>query len=193
MNINNLDTFCPTNVKDWRRWLTKNHQLKQSVWLIYFKRKATRANITYNDAVDEALCFGWIDSTRYSLDEERFRQFFCRRKPRSGWSKINKARIERLIEDGRMTPAGYAAIEAAKKNGTWKILDEVEKLTIPKDLSSAFKTQPGSRKYFMGLSRSAKKMMLQWVVFAKRPETRAKRISEIVEQAAQGMKPKQFR
>ncbi len=188
-----MELFCPASQQDWRRWLKKNHKSKQSVWLVYYKKKSSVPTITWSDAVDEALCFGWIDSKAKPLDDERFMQFFCKRKPNSVWSKINKTKVERLIGDGLMTKAGFDSIETAKQNGSWTILDDVEELRIPKDLVKAFKNQKGSKHYFLSLSKSVKKSLLQWIVLAKRPETRQKRIEEIVEQAAQKMKPKQFR
>ena len=187
------ETICPTGRAHWRQWLAKYHQSRQSIWLIYYKKSTGKATVSYSEAVDEALCFGWIDSTRNSLDDERFIQFFCRRKPKSVWSRINKEKVERLIAEGLMTDAGYASIETAKQNGSWTILDEVEKLTVPKDLAAAFRRIKGSKAYFNGLSPSARKAILQWVVLAKRPETRLKRIEEIATLAGQGLKPMQFR
>lgn len=187
-----IATFCPASRQDWRQWLKENHHVKQSVWLVYYKKKCNVPTITYSDAVDESLCFGWIDSTRKSLDNETFIQFFCKRKPNSVWSKINKGKVQRLIEEGLMTQAGYKCIETAKQNGSWTILDDVEELKIPKDLEKEFKTKPGSKGYFLSLSKSVRKSILQWLVLAKRPETRQKRISEITELAARKQKPKQF-
>jgi len=120
-------------------------------------------------------------------------QFFSRRKPKSVWSRINKEKTERLINEGLMTKAGYHIIEIAKQNGSWTILDEAEALTIPKDLDEAFQNRPNAKNYFSGLSRSDKRNILQWLVLAKRQETRQKRISEIAELAEQNQKPKQFR
>ncbi|WP_205756018.1 YdeI/OmpD-associated family protein [Lacibacter luteus] len=148
--------------------------------------------ISWSDAVDEALCFGWIDSTRKSLGDDRFIQFFCKRKPKSNWSKINKAKIEKLTDEGLMTKAGFASVELAKKNGSWNALDQVEELLIPKDLASAFRLQPGSKKYFTGLSQSVQKILLHWVAAAKRSETRQKRIDELAEHAGRQTRPKQF-
>lgn len=174
--------ISPANQKEWRAWLQENHDKEQSVWVIYYKVKSGKATMSWSDAVDEALCFGWIDSTRRSVDEERFMQFFCRRKPKSVWSKINKEKVERLTSEGLMTPAGQASIDKAKANGSWNILDEVETLTIPEDLQQAFKAERGSEEYFSGLSKSVKKVFLYRLMAAKRPETRAKRIEEILEQ-----------
>jgi len=192
MKEKETDSFCPTSRLQWRRWLQKHHAKKQSVWLVYYKKTAGAPTITYNEAVDEALCFGWIDSTRKSLGNDSFTQFFCRRKPNSVWSKINKGKVERLIAEGLMAPAGHESIATAKSNGSWSVLDDVEELKIPRDLSSRFRLHPGSKAYFTGLSRSVKKAILQWLVLAKRPETREKRIDEIATLAAQKMKPKQF-
>ncbi|MBO9674502.1 MAG: YdeI/OmpD-associated family protein [Sphingobacteriaceae bacterium] len=186
------ETFCPASRKDWREWLLKHHDTKQSVWLICYKTKANKPTISWSDAVEEALCFGWIDSVRKTIDEESFIQFFSRRKTNSGWSKINKAKVEQLAALGLMAPAGIACIERAKTNGSWTILDEVEELSIPADLTAAFEITKGSEAFFNGLSKSIRKAMLQWITLAKRPETRQKRIAELVELASQNKKPKQF-
>ena len=149
--------------------------------------------LSWSDAVDEALCFGWIDSKKVSIDKEKSHQFFSKRKPVSTWSKINKAKIERLIADGKMTKAGLESIEIAKHNGSWSILDDVEELIIPIELEKEFKKHKGSKDYFLSLSKSMKKMLLQWIVLAKQPETKQRRIGEIAETAGQKQKPKQFR
>lgn len=193
MERKDIETFTPKNRQQWRRWLEKNHDKKQSVWLILYKKNADITTISRNEALDEALCFGWIDSTARPVDDEQFMQSFTRRKPNSVWSKINKGNVERLIADGLMMPAGHQSIEVAKQNGSWSILDDVEELKIPKDLTKAFRSQPGSKEYFVSLSKSVKKSMLQWIVLAKRPETREKRIAEIAALAAQQLRPKQFR
>jgi uncharacterized protein YdeI (YjbR/CyaY-like superfamily) len=192
MQKKELDIFCPANREDWRKWLQKNHTLTESVWLICYKKKTNLPTIVWSDAVDEALCFGWIDSKRITLDDEKFKQLFTKRKAGGTWSKINKEKKERLISSKKMSNAGLKAIETAKENGSWTILDEAEELKIPKDLAMAFKANPGSKGYFLSLSRSVKKMMLQWLVLAKRPETRQKRINEIAEASAKKLKPKQF-
>jgi len=187
-----IETFCPASQQDWREWLIENHRSKQSVWLVYFKQKCNVPTISYSHAVDEALCFGWIDSTKKSLDDDRFMQFFCKRKPNSVWSKINKGKVEQLINNGLMTSAGLDRIETAKQNGSWEVLDDVEELNIPEDLAKALDNKSGAEKYFLSLSKSVRKGILQWLVLAKRSETRQKRIIEVVELAAKKMKPKQF-
>lgn len=187
-----VETFYADSRKTWRKWLQQHYSTRQSIWLVYYKKQADKPTVTYSDAVDEALCFGWIDSTKKTMDEERFMQLFTQRKPKSVWSKINKAKIERLIEEGLMTAAGQKCIDVAKENGSWTVLDAVEELFVPEDLVQALDENAGATTYFNGLSKSTKKMMLYWLVSAKRPETRVKRISEIAAAAAQQKKPKQF-
>ncbi|MGS2761749.1 YdeI/OmpD-associated family protein [Sinomicrobium sp. M5D2P9] len=187
------ESFYPANGQQWRAWLEENHDRRESVWLIRYKKKSGIPTISWSEAVDEALCFGWIDSKAKPIDDEKYMQFFCKRKAVSTWSKINKEKIERLIADGSMTGAGLKSVEIAKQNGSWTILDDVEALIIPDDLEEGFKTRPGSKDFFLSLSKSVKKIILQWLVFAKREETRQKRIGEIVESAGQKLKPKPFR
>ncbi len=186
------ETFAPVSRAAWRKWLKQNHQSKKSVWLLLYKKEAGKPTISWGEAVEEALCFGWIDSKRKPIDHEKFIQFFSKRKTSGTWSKVNKEKILHLVEAGRMAQAGHDIIEAAKQNGSWNILDEVEELHIPKDLLSAFKHQPGSRAFFQSLSRSVRKAMLQWLVLAKRPETRNNRIETIATLAGMKQKPKQF-
>lgn len=187
-----IETFSPKSREEWREWLTENHDKKQSVWLIYFKKKSNISTIIYSEAVDEALCFGWIDSKSKPIDEYKYMQFFSRRKHDSVWSKINKDKVERLIREGLMTKAGLEVINKAKQNGSWIILDDAEALIIPKDLEIEFQKRGNAKNYFLNLSRSDKRNILQWLVLAKRKETREKRIVEIVELADRMQKPKQF-
>ncbi|WP_159580824.1 YdeI family protein [Marinoscillum sp. 108] len=181
------------STQEWRDWLQQNHTKKQSVWLIQYKKNSDMPSVSWSEAVDEALCFGWIDSTRRPIDEEKYMQYFGKRKANSTWSKVNKEKVEKLIADGRMTSAGLESIKIAKQNGSWSILDTVEALIIPDDLEVAFKTTPGSKDFFLSLSKSAKKNILAWLVLAKRPETRLQRIKETVESAGRKLKPKPLR
>ncbi len=178
------ETFYPKSKKHWRQWLEKNHDKKDGVWIICYKKETGKPTIAWTDVVDEALCFGWIDSIRKSIDSEKFMQRLTKRKPKSTWSKINKAKVERLINEGLMTEAGLKAIDVAKKNGYWSILDEVEELIIPRDLEAAFKKRAGSKAHFQNLSRSARRILLVGLVMTKQKETRAKRIMEIVKLGA---------
>lgn len=188
-----MNSYCPANKEDWRNWLAKNHLIKDSIWLILYKKASPTPNLSWSEAVDEALCFGWIDSTKKTIDKERYTQYFCKRKAKSNWSRVNKDKVKVLIEQGLMEEAGYKSIEIAKENGSWNILDEVEALVIPADLEKEFANHEGAMTYFDNLSKSAKKILLYWVVSAKRPETRQKRILEIAENASKNLKPKQFR
>jgi uncharacterized protein YdeI (YjbR/CyaY-like superfamily) len=192
MAAGEIETYYPKSKLHWRKWLLKNHSKKEAVWLVFYKKSANKPTLSWSESVDEALCFGWIDSVKKKLDEERSIQFFSKRKPKSTWSKINKDKVEKLIASGEMTQAGLDSVELAKKNGSWNILDSVEELIIPDDLKSALKARSGAMDFFMGLSKSTKKPMLQWLVMAKRAETREKRITEIAELAQQKKKPKQF-
>ncbi len=180
-----IETFYPANRQQWRQWLQENHDTKQSIWVVLYKKDSGIPTITWSDAVDEAICFGWIDSTKRPVDHEKSIQYFSKRKPTSTWSKINKAKVERLTNEGLMTPIGLNSVEIAKQNGSWNILDDVEDLVIPKDLEKAFKKNKGLEAYYTGLSRSAKKMALHRLMMAKLPDTREKRIKEMIELAAQ--------
>ena len=192
MSINDAEKYYPQSKEQWRKWLAKNHIQKNAVWVIFYKQKADKPTITWSDAVDEALCFGWIDSIKKTLDEERSIQFFCKRKPKSTWSKINKEKVKKLIAAEKMMQAGLSCIEIAKENGSWEILDSVEELIIPKDLESELEAKENAMDFFLSLSKSVRKAMLQWLVLAKRKETRENRISEIVKSASNKQKPKQF-
>jgi len=190
---NNIDTFCPSSREAWRQWLIQNHALKNSVWLLQYKKKSAKPSISWSEAVEEALCFGWIDSIRKTIDDETFIQFFSKRKPRGTWSKINKDKIKELIDAKLMSEAGLKSIEIAKENGSWTILDEVEEMIIPDDLTAAFGMYPGAETYFVGLGKSVKKAILQWLVLAKKTETRKSRVYEVAELAARKMRPKHLR
>ena len=189
---NNIKTFHAKTRIEWRKWLEENHQSEKSIWLIIYRKGSETPSIYYPEAVDEALCFGWIDSKAKPLDNEKFIQFFSKRKEKSVWSKVNKEKIERLTKEGLMTKTGYETIEIAKRNGSWTILDEAEALIIPEDLDKEFQKRNNAKKYFLSLSRSDNRNILQWLVLAKRKETREKRITEIVELADKNQKPRQF-
>jgi uncharacterized protein YdeI (YjbR/CyaY-like superfamily) len=167
----------------WRAWLAANHANSTGAWLVSW-RKGHGQKVAYEDAVEEALCFGWIDGQAANVDERRSRQYYAPRKATSGWAATNKARVERLIADGRMAPAGLAAIERAKANGAWALFDEVEQGVIPDDLARALAAHPPAATSFEAFPSSARKSMLAWIALAKRPETRAKRILAIATGAA---------
>lgn len=184
--------FYAENISDWRNWLEKNHVSEDSVWLVFHSKSSGKKSITWSESVDVALCFGWIDSKKIKIDETTSHQFFSKRKAKSTWSKINKNKIEKLIEAGLMKEAGFKSIETAKENGSWTILDEVEELIIPEDLEFALDQFEGAKEYFISLSKSVRKMMLYWAISAKRPETRENRIAQIAEASSQKTKAKPF-
>ena len=189
---NEHEIFYPQSAQEWRTWLEAHHASKTAVWVVYYKKKTGIPSLSWSEAVDEALCFGWIDSVIKTLDEQRSKQYFSKRKPNSTWSKINKDKVEVLIATGKMMPAGLACIEIAKQNGTWTILDEVEALIIPADLQEALSAVPGTADFFAAQSRTRRKTMLQWLVMAKTSATRNRRIQEIVLLASQQRTPPQF-
>ena len=164
---------------EWRTWLREHHAKAPGVWLVSWKRATGKPFVEYEDAVQEALCYGWIDGQLRPIDEERSSLLFTPRKPGSGWARSNKERVKRLIADGRMRPEGLAKIAAAKKDGSWTLLDSVEATLIPADLRRAL-SAAGATKRFAALSNSAKRAHLYALVTAKRPETRAKRMAAIV-------------
>lgn len=187
------EIFYPDSLTAWREWLEKNHLSRQAVWLVFYAKSSKRKSISWSQAVDVALCFGWIDSKKIRIDEETSHQFFSKRRAQSTWSKINKEKVQQLIDRGLMTQAGQDSIDIARQNGSWAILDEVEHLIIPDDLEKAFRKHKGSKDYFLSLSKTIRKMMLQWVVLARRPETRQTRIGRIVEASARQEIPELFR
>lgn len=191
--MKDIETFSPDNQTDWRKWLELNHNKKEAVWVIFYKKSSSRHNMSWSESVDEALCFGWIDSVKKSIDSEKYIQYFSKRKAKSNWSKINKDKVLTLIDKGLMQEAGFKSIEIAKENGSWTILDEVEAIIIPQDLSDELAKRKHAAQYFNGLSKSVKKGLLYWLVSAKRKETRQKRLLEIADNASLNMKPKQFR
>ena len=188
-----LNSIHPKTRAEWRNWLEQHHTRDEGIWLISFKKATGKPRFDYEEAVEEALCFGWIDSKGNKLDEERSMVWFVPRKPGTGWSKLNKTRVEKLVADGLMMPAGLAKVEAAKQDGSWNALDSVEALEIPPDLEKAFAADQTARQYFDAFPRSAKRAILEWIASAKRPETRARRIEETVTLAEKNIRANQWR
>jgi len=183
--LDELELLEPHDRGEWRAWLERNAGTAPSVWLAIGKKGNTVTTLSYEQAVEEALCFGWIDSTVRKLDEHRFRQLYSRRKPNSTWSRINKERVARLEAEGKMAPAGQAAIEVAKANGSWSALDHVEDLIVPDDLARALASNPRARENFESFSPSARKAFLYWINNVKSPAKRAERIAETVRRTAE--------
>jgi len=167
--------------KEWRAWLESNHAKEKEIWLIFYKVKTKKESIKYDEAVEEALCFGWIDSTVRRIDDEKHMQKYTPRRVNSNWSATNKARVENLIKEGVMTEFGLAAIKTAKQNGSWNRLDSVDvRLEVPKALKDALEKNDRARKKYEDLAPSRKKQYLWWIESAKRYETKAKRIKETI-------------
>ncbi|GGF67013.1 YdeI/OmpD-associated family protein [Wenyingzhuangia marina] len=189
MTKKEINSFCPSNQQEWRMWLEKNHVTEDFVWLIIYKKHTKKPTVSWSEAVDQALCFGWIDSTKRPIDSEKYMQYFGKRKAKSNWSKINKDKIKLLTQQGLMTTAGIESVKTAKENGSWTILDTVEALIIPQDLEIAFSKHQNAKDFFLSLSKSLQKILLYKIVSAKRPETRQKRIDEIALQMENHQKP----
>jgi uncharacterized protein YdeI (YjbR/CyaY-like superfamily) len=190
---NGLPTYHAKNRKEWRQWLTKNHQSEKSVWLIIYHKSSATPSVYYEEAVEEALCFGWIDSIAHKRDTESKYQFFAVRKPKSNWSKANRERVERMMAKKQMKPAGLAMVELAKKNGTWTALVDVQNSVIPPDLQAAFKKNKTAFKNFEAFPPSSKRIILEWILNAKKPETREQRIKQTVELAEKNIKANHYR
>jgi len=187
-----IKTFYAKNRKTWRSWLEKNNDKEKSVWLIIYRKDTAKKSVNYAEAVEEALCFGWIDSKANKRDEESFYQFFTRRNLKSNWSRVNKERVAKLIDDRLMTSRGLETIELAKRNGTWTALDKIENLELPIDLKKALKQNAEAAKYFDAFPRSVKKGILEWIQNAKKEETREKRIKETVSLALKNIRANQY-
>ena len=168
----------------WRAWLEANHATSSGAWLVTWRTRSGRVGLDYEAAIEEALCFGWVDSTGGRVDDERGKLYFAPRKPRSVWAATNKARVERLIAAGRMAPAGLAAIERARANGSWEVLDSVERLEVPDDLTVVLAASPPAAANFAAFPPAARKMLLGWIATAIRPETRVSRVAQVAEAAA---------
>jgi len=175
-----LREIHPKTRAGWRSWLEKNHAKCDGVWLIFYRTSTGRRRLSWEDAVREALCFGWIDSKVQPIDDERYKQIFTPRNPRSVWSKINKQYIAELTASGLMTDAGLRAVDVANKNGAWSLLEPIDALTVPADLESALRGSKPAREAYEALSNSAKRAVLYSLYSAKREETRAKRLADAV-------------
>jgi uncharacterized protein YdeI (YjbR/CyaY-like superfamily) len=189
---NGNKTFYAKSRKAWRAWLKKNHLKEQAVWLIIYRKETGIPSVYYSEAVDEALCFGWIDSKPNKRDDESFYQFFSKRNPKSNWSKVNKAKVEQLLQQGLIAPAGLEAIDLAKQNGTWTALDAVSALTIPDDMMALLKNNKKAADNFTAFPPSVKRGILEWILNARRPETRLKRIEETIRLAAENIRANQY-
>ncbi len=183
MPTTDLKSYYAKDRKAWRRWLQKNHVKEPGIWLIYYKKASGKARVLWEEAVEEALCFGWIDSIAKPIDEEKYMQKFTPRKTKSVWSAINKKKVELLIQQNLMMPAGLEIIEIAKNNGSWTQLDHVENFLIPPELEKFLVKNKSVATYFEGLSKSTRKQWLYRMNSAKLPETKKKRLEELKAEA----------
>ena len=182
----------PASRKAWRDWLEKHHRTASGVWLISRRSTADGSTVTYEEAVEEALCVGWVDGQGGKVDQQRTKLYFSPRRPRSGWAGTNKARVERLLVAGQMRPAGLAAVERAKTDGSWSILDGAERGEVPDDLALALAARPPARECWDAFPPSVRRGVLAWIAVARRPETRAKRIEETAVRAEHDDRPSQW-
>ena len=190
---NNIKTCKAKTRKEWRKWLEENHQSEKSIWLIIFHKDSNTQSVYYDEAVEEAICFGWIDSVAHKRDEESKYQFFAIRKPKSNWSNAIRMRAEKMIEKGLMTKRGQVLIELAKETGTWEALVDVQNLIIPDDLQEKLNQNDKALKNFLSFPPSSKRIILEWLHNAKKLKTRIKRIEEIVILAADNIKANHYR
>jgi uncharacterized protein YdeI (YjbR/CyaY-like superfamily) len=192
MEYKGVKTFYAESKVAFRNWLIDNHNIESNLWLIIYKKDSGTPSITYDQAVDEALCFGWVDSSINKRDDESFFQYFAKRNPKSNWSRVNKLKVEKLISEGLMTASGIKMIDLAKQTGTWTALDDVENLINPPDLQEALDQNLLAKEYFDLFPRSVKRGILEWLMNAKQAETRLKRITEIVNKAERNERANQF-
>jgi uncharacterized protein YdeI (YjbR/CyaY-like superfamily) len=171
-----------------RAWLAANHTRSEGVWLVIFKKHVPDKCVSWDEVVEEALCFGWIDSRTRKLDADRTMLLLSPRRRGSPWSRLNKQHVEKLIAAGLMMPPGLATTERAKQDGSWTIYDEIEELVIPPDLAAALAENELAARHFQAFSNSSKKSILWWIKSAKRPATRQKRITETVELAQHNLR-----
>jgi uncharacterized protein YdeI (YjbR/CyaY-like superfamily) len=178
------DRFVPSSPQDWRSWLEVNHATSEGIWLVYWKKASGKRSLSWSEAVDEAICFGWIDSKVTPIDEFQYEQWFTKRKPKSVWSKVNQDKVERLQQAGKMAPAGHAAIDLAKRNGSWKTLEVAFAGEAPPEVLAALDADgSATRSNFDDFPPGWRRILLEQLAMAKQETTKAKRISEIVQYA----------
>jgi uncharacterized protein YdeI (YjbR/CyaY-like superfamily) len=190
--LDQLPEFYPPSRKAWRAWLAKHHASADGVWVICYKKGSGEPTIGYDELVQEALCYGWVDSKPNKIDEQKFKLLVSPRKIKSVWSAPNKVRVAKLVKAGLMTAAGQAKVDAAKQNGAWDALNDVDAMLQPPDLLAAFKKHKGAAANFNAFPPSAIKAILQWIGSAKTAETRAKRVQDTAEKAALNIRANQW-
>lgn len=186
-----VEKFYAKDRQQWRNWLKKNHKSKLSVWLVF--DKGENRVLSYDDIVEEALCFGWVDSKPGKVNDTQSKLYISKRKPKSAWSKANKERVKKLSKNKLLQPAGFAAVEVAKKNGAWNQLNKSDNLEIPKELKNLLSKNKKAKTHYESFPPSSKKIILEWIYSAKKEETKMKRIEETVTLAAKGIKAHHYR
>ncbi|MCF8254320.1 MAG: YdeI/OmpD-associated family protein [Bacteroidia bacterium] len=187
--VNTIPTMEFKTAETFETWLAKNHDKSNGLWLKIFKKDSGKPTISYSEALDIALCYGWIDGQKKAFDEYAWLQKFCPRRAKSIWSKINTGHVERLIKDGRMRPAGLLAVENAKADGRWeKAYDSPSKMTIPEDFLKELSKNKKAEAFFKNLNKTNLFSIGFRLITAKKPETREKRMKEIIEMLAKGEK-----
>lgn len=178
----------PNTREDLREWLTRCHDQREGVYVRVYKKQSGRRQFTTSDVTEECLCFGWIDSVPARGNADYFLLYISPRKPKSVWSAANKRIVDRLIQEERMHPSGLKAVEKARSNGAWDALSMSDRLELPPELEQQLNRIPKALTFFNSLTDSNKRMILEWIYAAKRPETQSKRIQETVEKAARGLR-----
>ncbi len=191
VGVADRDQVLVTSREQWRAWLCENADSSPGIWLVTYRSASGGPAPSYDDIVEEALCFGWIDSTLRVRDAETSMLLMTPRRPHSTWAATNRARIERLSAEGRMADRGLRVVETARANGSWQMLDSVERLEVPEDLAAALDAEPAARAPYDSYPPSQRKHVRWHVVSAKRPDTRARRIARLVADAAGGRRPGQ--
>ncbi len=181
--------YTPRSREQWRNWLENNHAIETEVWLVFLKQHVGRASVTYSEAVEEALCFGWIDGVKRSIDEDRYMHRFTPRKADSRWSKSNKERAQHFLKAGQIAPAGMKSIELAKKNGRWATpVNAPKKFSMPPELSAQLKRNNKAAVFFESLAPSYQQQYVAWIATAKRPETKRRRLDAAIKLLTRGEK-----
>lgn len=183
----NFEQVEVSAIDELHQWLLANHEQKDSIWLVTYKKSAGNKYVDRWSVLDELICFGWIDGIRRKLDEERTMQLISPRRVEH-WAKSYKERAKVLIDEGRMQESGLLSIKASKENGLWNFMDDVDNLIIPEDLEKALKAKPAAMDFFLAINDSSKRFVLRWLKLAKTEKTREKRIKHLVELSLKGEK-----
>ncbi|MCB2196256.1 MAG: YdeI/OmpD-associated family protein [Bacteroidetes bacterium] len=185
-----METIHCKNRDEWRSWLAQNHKSSDGIWLIYYKKHTKKETVVYNEAVEEALCFGWIDSLIKRIDDQTYMQKYTPRKKNSKWSLVNKKRVEKLIDQGKMTKAGMQEVELARKNGTWdKAYSAKREVKVPDFFKEELQKNKQAYTNFYNFAQSYQNQYLGWILSAKRDETKQKRIQIVIQRCANNQKP----